>query len=245
MYPKAEPSNKQAQTYGTLWGKVALVYHTTETASWASFDGGRIAPHYEYNPRWREWRWHNADSSQRVGTMKSSRYTGVLANEKSIQVEIDCYSDQSKATGDRIWVGDLTDENYADLADFFAWHIEEDYVTLHVYSPPVSGWRYGSNSIYRLGVREWYNFTGLTAHGAVPGQTHWDTGVLDLQRIHDEAKDMLMPTYDDPDDYAKPAWERAMDVGVATKWSDPHVAVSKQDLMVFFDRLGLLDGNTV
>lgn len=49
------------------------------------------------------------------------------------------------------------------------------------------------------------------------------------------------PTFDPPDPWAKEAWEKAKTAGVVGPQTDPHDDVQKQELMAFFDRLGLLD----
>lgn len=184
----------QATTYGPLPdhiatignSRLAVVYHTTETVSVPSYGGGKTAPHYTYEARDRTWWQHEPSCSKRVGTMKGFSSTGVYANDKSIQVEIVCYSDQGVASGSpsRIWVGDLTSQNLDDLAEFYTWSRENFDVGNEFYGPPMFGsWRYGTNSPVRLSKDDWYAFSGLTAHGAPTGQTHWDTGVLDLGEV--------------------------------------------------------------
>lgn len=175
-----------ATTYGPLPDKglaeVAAVYHTTETRGMPGYRGGDTAPHYTYDPSPRVF-WYHADLARRVGTMRGSSTTGVHANEKSIQLEIIAYSDWSKSSGG-LWVGDFTDEHYLDLAWFLQWcRTTNHHVSDAVTPTPPGGWLYGANSPYRLDEATWLNFGGLTCHGAVPGQTHWDTGVLDLERI--------------------------------------------------------------
>ena len=87
-YPRATRGLPWAATYGDLEGPAALTFHTTETPNWAAFSLGLTAPHYSYKAATREWRWHGASLTKRVGTMRSSRRTGVKANEKAWQIEI-------------------------------------------------------------------------------------------------------------------------------------------------------------
>jgi hypothetical protein len=198
MFPPAKRGSPTARTYGPLPKgglPLALVYHTTETGSWPGYNFGLVAPHYSYKATTREWRWHGAALTRYVGTMKSSRRTGTAANEKSIQVEIIAYSDRSKVDrSSRIWVGDFEDHHYQDLAAFAAWASEERGIRLdHVTSTPPGGWRAGSGSAWRLPRQAWLDFDGISAHGAVTGQTHWDTGVLNLDRIAHLAQDPAAP----------------------------------------------------
>ena len=199
MYPKAQRGSPTAATYGPLpkWDlPLALVHHTTETGNWAGFRFGLVAPHYSYKPITREWRWHGASLDRYVGTMRSSRITRTPSNEKAIQIEIIAYSDANIASKRalRVWVGDFQEHNYRDLAEFAAWAAGQTSLRLDQVTPtPLGGWRYGSRSPYRLERQRWLDFNGITAHGAVTGQTHWDTGVLDLGRIAAYAQDLVPP----------------------------------------------------
>lgn len=75
------------------------------------------------------------------------------------------------------------------------------------------------------GVGSWQaNDRGWTHAALVPGLDYTDP----------------VPQFDPPSSYARPAWEKADLAGVISEWSNPHAKVSKQDLMVFFDRLSLL-----
>ena len=187
-YPLATAGAPKAWLYGTHDPDypLALIYHTTETGTWAGFGMGRTAPHHSYKPTTREWRWHQAPVDQRVGTMRSSLWTRTPANEKAHQLEIVAYSDRRIAdqAAHRIWVGDFTEDHYRDLAGYAAWIAGETDVDLgHVMTVPPGGWTSGSASPWRLDQDEWLAFDGLGAHGGVTGQSHWDTGVLDLARI--------------------------------------------------------------
>jgi hypothetical protein len=105
------------------------------------------------------------------------------------------YSDRRYAdqTGG-LWVGDFGQAHYEDLAWFWKWHRDEFGLTDEVYPEPIFGWRAGVDSVYRLTSDQWANFNGLTAHGAVPLNTHWDTGLLRLEKIWNIAREEeLMP----------------------------------------------------
>ena len=190
-YPGAKAGGS-ATIYGPLpthgQEEVAIVLHTTETSGMPGFGGGDNAPHYVYKPATREWfMWAEFEDGY-VGTMRGHS-SGGHTNCKAFQVEIICYSDKNIADqhSARIWVGDLTNENIGDLAEFVAWARSRYGIGNDVTPTPDGGWLYGTGSQYRLNEPAWDNLSGLTAHGAVPFQSHWDTGVLDLQYISDLA----------------------------------------------------------
>ena len=200
VYPPARKGSPAARTYGALDADLppALTWHTTETVSWPSYSLGLTAPHYSYKPATREWRWHGADLGRRVGTMRSSLRTGTPANEKAWQVEIVAYSSLYHSTlrPGGLWVGNFSDAHYEDLAAFAGWLAEVTPLDLsHVMSTPPLGWTAGADSPLRLTRDAWLAFDGVGCHGGVTGQTHWDTGVLDLDRIAADAA-ALPPTLD-------------------------------------------------
>jgi len=188
FYPKAM-EGESAEIYGTLpdhgQTKVALVYHTTETAGFPGFSENDVAPHYVYAPQTRKWTRMAEYEDGYVGTLKGHT-TGGHGNCKAFQVEILGYSAQYDRHGNpnHPWVGDFTDENYQDLADFWRWARDRYHMDNTVTPTPNNGWLYGTGSAYRMTDTAWANFGGLTAHGAVPRNSHWDTGILDLGRIH-------------------------------------------------------------
>ena len=212
-YPKAEWLGN-GRTYGPLpdagpnpnnpsekftTDDIRLVYHTTETTVLPGYGGGDVAPHYTYDPARRKWYGH-AELDRRVGTMRGFSSTGVRCNEISVQVEIICYSDKSIADGSssRLWVGDFTDDHYADLAEFAAWVRDAWYPGIDGrkwYGPPMfSQFMYGTSANTRMNTADWYQFGGgITAHGGASGQSHWDTGVMDMKRIADEMQEEPLP----------------------------------------------------
>lgn len=206
-YPPANDYRKSAKTYGSLpshgFTQVALVLHTTETSGMPGFQDGATAPHYVYRPQTGEWEMWAEYEDGYVGTLKGHS-TGHY-NCKAFQVEILGYSDSNHSP----WVGDFTEDNYIDLALFYRWAIERYGIGAVVTSAPDGGWRYGTNSPYRMTDDEWATFTGLTAHGAVPNNTHWDTGVLDLDLIHalatDDSGEDMFTHYKIGQEYAE--WE--------------------------------------
>ena len=234
MFLPAKRGAPTARTYGPLPKgdlPLALVYHTTETGSWPSYNLGLVAPHYSYKATTREWRWHGAPLDRYVGTMRSSRRTGTPANEKSIQVEIIAYSNKIVADrrSSRIWVGDFEEHHYQDLAAFAVWVSAETDIHLdHVTSTPSGGWKFGSGSSFRLNRQVWLDFDGISAHGAVTGQSHWDTGVLDLDRIAQLAQNPTQPP--------------SMEDDMALRRNDTGIAVTRhQRALIAWDANALPD----
>ena len=193
LYPGSADSDHPATIYGPLPvhgdGSVALVLHTTETRGMPGFNGGDTAPHYVYDATRRRWTMFAEFEEGYVGTLKG--HSVGHTNCKAFQVEILAYS----AHGNTPWVGDFDEGHYRDLAGFYRWSMERYRIGDDVTPTPAGGWLYGSGSPLRMSWERWRTFSGLTAHGAVPGQTHWDTGVLDLQRIHDLALGETMFTH--------------------------------------------------
>jgi len=175
---------------GALVSQMRVVAHTTESAHLPSYNMGRFAPHLTYNPTDRTWLQH-VEHHRRTGTMLGQSRTGVLGNEFSVQFEIRAYSDREKANEHGgLWVGDFTDDHYADLADYLRWcrtNLFDGHLPLRkAYGPAADfdSFRYGRGDRNEMSKQEWLDAGGIfTAHGAGPNQAHWDTGVLDLHRV--------------------------------------------------------------
>lgn len=184
LFPGSE-DRRGGVVYGALpthgRTKVAVVYHTTETRGVPGFRSGATAPHYLYHPVEDRWIRYAEYEDGYVGTLKGHR-TGGHGNCKAFQVEIVAYSDRDASAGG-IWVGDFTDQHYAELTRFWLWARDRYNIDDQVTPTPDGGWRYGTGSPYRMSDDRWESFSGLTAHGAVPRNSHWDTGVLDLERV--------------------------------------------------------------
>lgn len=180
--------------YGPLWEDEAwaVVMHTTETPGLPGYRDKTITPNITIDPRRRRVYTH-VDLDRRCGALRGSntvfKETGIRVpmNEKAIQIELICYSDKRIAdqSASRTWVGDLTDEDLEFIAQVVAWVVKRvGRIGRNVTPQPPSGWRYGLGSKYRGSAKEWDEFSGITAHGWVFGQKHWDTGVLDLVRLN-------------------------------------------------------------
>lgn len=187
MFPGAKLHSVRGKNYGPRHHDfpTKLVLHTTETTGVPGYNSGAFAPHYTFNPKTLEWWYHGVPETDRVGTLVGSSTAGVKTNELSIQVEIICYSAKSiaDASSARLYVGDLSNAAKDELARF----VDYCRATLNLgpeYTPtPVGGWKYGTTASTRMSKSEWLGLDGFTAHGAVPGNSHYDTGVLDLADI--------------------------------------------------------------
>ena len=184
-YPGSVDNPTKATIYGPMGDhgndSYKLVLHTTETRGMPSFNNGDTAPHYVYDPTSREWTMWAEFWDGRVGTLKGHGTNH--ANDDAFQVEILGYSDPNHAP----WVGDFTDENYRDLAEFYYWAMQQYPIGDAVTPTPAGGWIYGASAPTRGTWDQYEAFSGLTCHGWVTGNSHWDTGVLDLERIHNLA----------------------------------------------------------
>lgn len=181
--------------YGPLWFDkypIAIVAHTTETKGLPDYGGGASAPQITIDPA-KQVVYQHQPLDRRGGALRGTKRvhtdTGVwsVMNEKAFHIEIIGYSDKAvvaKYGGGRRWVGDFDDDDYAFIADVT--HYIKDLFgigdALHAL-PAGDSWKAGISSPHRLGAKQWEQFDGMTAHGGVFGQTHWDTGVLDLFRI--------------------------------------------------------------
>lgn len=181
--------------YGALTNRypTCLILHTTETVGMPGYSNGNHAPHLTYHPAQNRFYQHQSFTSW-VGTMRAGNGP-VSNNAKALQIEIICYSDKplADAAANRIWVGHLTDRNYADLAAVVKFlHDQGHLPSLGVYMPSTT-WRYGEASPFRMSVNQFMQFSGITAHGAAPGNAHWNTGVLDIRRIAQLAGGTVTP----------------------------------------------------
>jgi hypothetical protein len=184
--------------YGPLWADrypLKLILHTTETATLPGYNNGSYAPHITIDTLARKV-WQHVPLDRRCGALRGSiavyNDTGVrtVMNEVCVQVEIIGYSDRNIVLtygGNRRWVGDFGDADYEFIGRVVAYLRQVCAIGDGLHAMPAGeAWRYGINSRFRMPAPEpWESFAGMTAHGGVFGQRHWDTGVLNLWRIHD------------------------------------------------------------
>lgn len=182
-------ANVSAQWYednfpGSTFPRVdKFLLHSTETESWPGYKGGASAPNATYNPRARAIRQHFSNNrSSRA--LRDPSGTAVRENRDNVfQLEIIAYSDaRLAATVDGLWIGDLTDSHFTDLANI-AIQLHQDWglpLTSTV------GWNEGGKTPAR-GVRlsgpGYDAYRGILAHMHVSGNEHWDVGGFRWSRM--------------------------------------------------------------
>lgn len=244
--------DKPGRDYGPLEAEWpwAIVLHTTETSGLPGYNNMAYNPKVTIDPD-RRLVYRHVDLELRDGALKGSRQvfedTGVWVpmGQKAINIEIIGYSsariaDQHPA---RLAVRDFTDDHYEFIAQVVAWIKAAMNVGWDITPQPAGGWTYGIDSPHRGTPEAWQELDGLTAHGWVYGQQHWDTNGLDLVRIWNRVGEILMtaPNIDEASPWAKPAWEKAYEAGLITEATKPKDDLSIERFFVFLDRLGLLD----
>lgn len=181
-------ANTTAQWYAKRYPGVTMprldkfLLHTTETKSWPGYGGGASAPSATYDPRSRQIRQHFPNEMS-ARALRDPSDTVVRENRDNVfQLEIVCYSDYNLARSvGGLWVGDLSEANYADLAQM----IRE--LGKHGL-PAVSSvsWREGQKT-YVSGVRlsgsKYDAYKGILGHMHASGNTHWDPGGFRYSRL--------------------------------------------------------------
>lgn len=158
-------------------GEWKLCLHTTESRSLPSYDGGRLAPHLTYWPARRTF-------TQHVPFSRPSESVRVHDDDQLIQLEIVAYSDENLARQvGGLPVSALTDAHMSDLAGFVNWL--RRYLPIQLARPARLAASYAEANAagFRFGTVEFYRWPGLIGHQHVPGNTHWDPGRFDWDRL--------------------------------------------------------------
>jgi len=177
------------------------VIHTTETSGLPSYKDGYTAPHLTYDPEFGNFYQHtDLNVAARALTNPPG---GVQTNRQSaLQLEIICYSNKRIAdqTKSRLWVGDLTDKNYADLEDFVDFCVK-NYRVKPVW-PGKQAFSYSQANApgFRMTGAQWVSYSGVCGHQHIPEQTHWDPGALNWNQLLED-DDMRSPK-----DWTKEDW---------------------------------------
>jgi len=165
-------------------GPYRLVVHTTETSGLPGYNNGFSAPHITYDPEFGNFYQHTEFATAARALANPSG--GVQTNRRSaLQIEIIAYANKAIAdqTESRVWVGDLTDQNYFDLREFIDFCSEE--YGVQKYWPGKQAFSYSQANApgFRMTGAEWDVFDGVCGHQHVPEQTHWDPGAIDWDRL--------------------------------------------------------------
>jgi hypothetical protein len=174
-------------------GRWKIIWHTTETAGLPSYSDGAVAPHLTYYPTKRTW-------TQDYSLTRPAEAIRVYDDDQAIQVEVVCYSAKSVVDqygGGRIWVGNLTELHYQDLADFAVW--VSGFIDLPAVWPGRSARSYAqANTVgFRYTETEFRAFGGHLGHQHVPHNTHWDPGEFNWGLLMDKIGDDMPLTDED------------------------------------------------
>lgn len=170
--------------------------HTTETKSWPSYDGGAKAPNATYHPLLRQTRQH-FDSDRSSRALQDPSSTTVRENRDNIfQLEIIAYSDYALAQSvDGLWIGDLTEEHYADIAEM----LQQLHNDLGLPLEASVQWREGRKTAYndvRLNGPAYDAYKGILGHVHVSGNSHWDPGGFYYSQLAAKVEEAVMALTD-------------------------------------------------
>ena len=230
-------ANLSAQWYwddfpgGTVFGHLEkFCGHTTETKGWPGYSGGASAPNATYHPVLRQIRQHfPCNVSARA--LKDPAATSVRENrDRVFQLEIVCYSDKALARSvGGLWVGDLTDAHFTDIA-WICIQLNED---LGLPLQTSVKWREGQGT-YVSGVRlsgsSYDAYRGILGHVHASGNTHWDPGGFYASRLMAKIAELTAPPPPIPSPTPQPT-------GVAD------MILVRQDMGTGPDRIWLIDGH--
>lgn len=150
---------------GALEGTPKLVWHTTQGFGLPSYSGSN--PHFTLDVA------HNVlyqHQDVRLGARAlEAEGTG---NEKSIQVELIGYAEQSQ---------NWTDQSYENIADLARWiekhcNIKRECTVKFV----------GNEETNHMTLSKWEAYNGHCGHQHVPYNAHWDPGALKIDKVLDK-----------------------------------------------------------
>lgn len=201
-------ANATAQWYadrypGARMDPNVVVIHTTEGTSWPSYSGGATAPNDTAKPNFKTkrllWRAHFPDemSSRALQNDEGGVETNTL---NCVQVELVGTCDPKHRIS---WAGRFAGKHYIywpeapdwalnDLAEFLADLHERHGIKLDapaLWLPyPKS---YGASAA-RMSGSQWRGFYGVCGHQHVPENAHGDPGNLDIVKVLDRARSLLV-----------------------------------------------------
>lgn len=168
-------------------GPWKLLLHTTETKGVPGYQTGQLAPHVTWSPR-------SLRFYQHFPFTRPSEALATFDNDMVIQVEMICYS--AKNIADEVgglWVGNLTPEQLAQLAEFCRW------VMGHLNIPPIwpkkqaLSYTAANTTGFRMTAEIFRAWSGLLGHQHAPyPNRHWDPGAFPWTRF--------MPLLEQPGD---------------------------------------------
>lgn len=187
VYSKANQKHRFDKSYPGGYVKgvpYRLVWHSTESKGWSSYQGGAVAPHFTIDPQTGVVHQH-FDTARPARALEHRANTIDTNNMRAIQIEVIAYSDKAlaKKVGG-LFIGDFTEAHYARLRTLARWIEAKCNVqarhTVHTKDYPAS---YGDNNGVRLSDAAWKSYNGHCEHQNVPHNNHGDAGALDLARL--------------------------------------------------------------
>jgi hypothetical protein len=177
-------ANTTAQLYQSKYPDAAVfdhlekeLLHTTETSGWPGYAGGASAPNITYHPRLREIRQHFFNNRS-ARALRDPTGTPVRENRDFVfQIEIVAYSDYAVAQSvGGLWIGDLKDYHYEDLAKIAHQLHDELGLPLQQSLHWMEGRKTAFSDEVRLSSSQYDAYRGICGHCHASGNTHWDPG---------------------------------------------------------------------
>jgi hypothetical protein len=166
-----------------------LLLHTAESAGWPAYPS--FEPMLTFNPwlpRGKRWRHHVPSNGSASTPANAAAYRTNRANV--CQIEIVAYCDPTRKASSA-WIGNISDDAYRELGEFLACINREWEVPLKIYpdcKPYPSS--YGISNGIRMSAAEFDTFKGVCGHQHAPGNTHGDSGALDVQAVLKAAREI-------------------------------------------------------
>lgn len=168
------PQQFARKSSGVAWKRQPAIHvlHTTETTGWPGYSGGDSAPHFTIHPQLRQTRQHFPITAG----ARALRPGGVNANEMgTIQYEIIGYAAQSHT-----W----PDDDLVYIAHVLAIVGREAGIPAQAsVAFRGSAAAYGTGSSTRLSKAAFHSYAGILGHQHIPGNTHWDPGEININRL--------------------------------------------------------------
>lgn len=240
-------ANTTAQWYqddfpgGTVFPRLdKAVLHTTETEGFPGYSGGASAPNVTWHPRLGQVRQHfpNNVSSR---ALRDPSSTPVRENRDRVwQVEIVAYSD--KKLGDSVgglWIGDLTDAHYTQLARILRQLGAEEGLPL----TSTVTWKEGATSFYsgvRLSSAAFDAYRGILGHVHVSGNTHWDPGGFRWSKLAPKLRPSPPPTEEEP---TVSSWDDLVPDPAQAEFTGGTDTTSTRDQLLRFARVDARQAN--
>jgi hypothetical protein len=198
------PANTTAQQFdhahpGVVYPRIEkVVWHSTETADWPSYQGGAIAPHMTGKPNMvtKKIIWHAHFPANMNSRALRNTPGGVQTNtDGAFQIELvgTCDPHAHKMFPARLYMPAAPDWYLDELARFAAWaeqHWGVPLVTRPFRPYPASA---GTANGVRFSGTAWDRFRGHCGHQHVPENVHGDPGSLAMVTVMDKAKRLLTP----------------------------------------------------